>query len=101
MATEAKTAKARGEERQKGTQVSVAHPRQLPLPGIHVGMPTGAPARVLWWGGLAALAAFDVVDWPVAVLVGAGTWVAEQNAKAALDKAAQRQRASQRTPAAG
>ncbi len=56
----------------------------LPLPGIHIGMPTGMPGRVLWWGGLAAIAAFDIVEWPVAVLVGAGSWVAEQYAKAAV-----------------
>ena len=69
---------------------------QLPLPG----MPTGMPGRVLWWGGLAALAALEVVDWPVAVLVGAGSWVAERYAKAAAAeqyaKAAQGQRAEQR-----
>jgi hypothetical protein len=71
--------------------------QRLPLPGVGmpVAMPTGLPGRVLWWGGLAALAAFEVVDWPVAILVGAGSWVAEQNAKAA----AQSQRAEQRQAA--
>ncbi len=54
-----------------------------PVPHVQVAMPTGVPGRVLWWGGLAAVAAFGVVDWPVAVLVGAGSWVAEQYAKAA------------------
>jgi hypothetical protein len=90
---EAETAAApAGEERQE--QGAPRMPR-LPLPGIPIGMPTGLPGRVLWWGGLAALAAFEVVDWPVAVLVGAGSWVAEQNAKAA----AQSQRAEQRRAA--
>lgn len=46
-------------------------------------MPTGTAGHVLWWGGLAAVAAFGVVDWPVAALVAAGAWVAEQQAKAA------------------
>jgi hypothetical protein len=69
-------------------------PRLLPVPGIHVGMPTGTPGRVLWWGGLAALAAFEIVDWPVAVLVGAGSWVAEQYAKAAQSQRAERRQAS-------
>ena len=55
----------------------------LPMSRIQVAMPTGTAGRVLWWGGLAAVAAFGVVDWPVAVLVGAGSWVAEQYAKAA------------------
>lgn len=48
-------------------------------------MPKGTAGRVLWWGGLAAVAAFGVVDWPVAVLVGAGSWVAEQYAKQAQE----------------
>jgi hypothetical protein len=39
--------------------------------------------NVLWWGGLAAVAAFGIVDWPVAALVAAGTWIAEQRAKEA------------------
>jgi hypothetical protein len=57
-------------------------------------MPTGIPGRVLWWGGLAALAAFDIVEWPVAVLAGVGSWVAEQYAKAALSQRAEQQKAS-------
>jgi hypothetical protein len=44
-------------------------------------MPGGVPGNVIWWGGLAALAAFGVVDWPVAAVVAAGTWVAQQQAK--------------------
>jgi len=74
-----------GDEAAKETKdmpLGVRHVPQLPLPGVHIGMPTGTPGRVLWWGGLAAVAAFDIVEWPVAVLVGAGSWVAEQYAKA-------------------
>jgi hypothetical protein len=72
--------KTEGEERKDGGM-------RLPLPGIGmpVAMPTGLPGRALWWGGLAALAAFEVVEWPVAVLVGAGEWVAEQYAKSAAE----------------
>lgn len=55
---------------------------RLPLPRMPMEMPTGTPGRVMWWGGLAALAALEVVEWPVAILVGAGSWVAEQYAKA-------------------
>jgi hypothetical protein len=80
------------EKEKEGTPIIVRRGPELPLPGMHIGMPTGLPGRVLWWGGLAALAAFDVVDWPVAVLVGAGSWVAEQYAK----EAAQRQTAMPR-----
>jgi hypothetical protein len=44
-------------------------------------LPGGTAGTVLWWGGLAAVAAVGIVDWPVAALVGAGTWVAEQHAR--------------------
>jgi hypothetical protein len=88
------TAPAGEERKEQGTPVSMPRMPRLPLPGIHVGMPTGTPGRVLWWGGLAALAAFDIVDWPVAVLVGAGSWVAEQYAKAAQSQRAEQRQAS-------
>ncbi|MGE5695728.1 MAG: hypothetical protein ACM4D3_11005 [Candidatus Sericytochromatia bacterium] len=45
-------------------------------------VPTGTVGHALWWGVLAAVAAAGVVDWPVAALVAAGSWVAEQYAKA-------------------
>jgi hypothetical protein len=54
--------------------------RSLPsVPGLH--LPGGTAGTVLWWGGLGAVAALGIVDWPVAALVGAGTWVAEQHAR--------------------
>jgi hypothetical protein len=46
---------------------------------------------VLWWGGLAAVAAAGVVDWPVAALVAAGSWVAERSAKAGARPAPKRE----------
>jgi hypothetical protein len=52
-----------------------------PVPRPQLRMPGGVPGYVIWWGGLAALAAFGVVDWPVAAVVAAGTWVAQQQAK--------------------
>ena len=54
--------------------------RTLPsVPGLH--LPGGTAGNVLWWGGLAAVAALGIVDWPVAALVAAGTWVAEQHVR--------------------
>jgi len=44
-------------------------------------MPAGTAGNVVWWGGLAALAALEIVDWPVAVLLAAAAWVAEQHMK--------------------
>ena len=51
------------------------------LPHPQVRMPGGLPGNVLWFGGLTAVAVLGVVDWPVAALVAAGTWVAEQHVK--------------------
>ncbi|HUJ07942.1 MAG TPA: hypothetical protein VLX31_17690 [Streptosporangiaceae bacterium] len=51
----------------------------MSMPRLRV--PGGTAGNVLWWGGLAAVAAFGVVDWPVAALIGAGTWVAERHAR--------------------
>jgi hypothetical protein len=36
---------------------------------------------MLWWGGLAALAAVGVIEWPVAAVVGAGSYVAQRWAR--------------------
>jgi hypothetical protein len=50
---------------------------RLPLPqGFDVD-----PKRVLWLGGLAALAAVEIIEWPVALVVGAGGFVAEWMAR--------------------
>ncbi len=62
-----------------GMQLPLMPP--VSLPRVH--MPGGTAGNVLWWGGLAAVAAFGVVDWPVAALVAAVPWVAEQHAKQA------------------
>jgi hypothetical protein len=85
------TATAGEEQKDDGTRRmpdGIQHKLRLPLPGVGmpVAMPTGLPGRALWWGGLAALAAFDVVEWPVAVIVGAGEWVAEQYAKSTAQR---------------
>jgi len=85
----------RSSEKKQATQARVRHLPGVPVHGVHVAMPTGTAGRVLWWGGLAAVAAFGVVDWPVAVLVGAGSWVAEQYAKAATRPGGDHEEASQ------
>ena len=58
--------------------------RTVPVPHVHapsIRMPSGLRGNVLWWGGLAGLAAFGVIDWPVAAVVAAGVWVAEQRSR--------------------
>ena len=37
------------------------------------------PQTLAWLGGLAALALLEIVEWPVAVVVGAGHVLAHQN----------------------
>jgi|SRR5947209_3084613 hypothetical protein len=47
---------------------------RLPLPG----MGDVEPLRLLWLGGLAALATIEIIEWPVALAVGVGSVVAER-----------------------
>ena len=62
----------------------------VPMPSVHVPdqirrmVPNPVNNRLLWYGGLAGLAAFGVIGWPVAGVVAAGTYVAEHRAKAAV-----------------
>jgi hypothetical protein len=69
--------------------VPEVHMKTVRLPSVgmpHIGAPSvgdGSVARLLWLGGLAALAVADVIAWPVAGVVAAGTYVAERQAKAA------------------
>ncbi len=87
MAT-ARPASKRVEHRQplpapesQGGALHLLHVPVPHVPKLHLTMPTGTRGRVLWWGGLAAAAAFGVLDWPVAAVVAAGSWMAEQHAK--------------------
>ncbi|MGZ4532148.1 MAG: hypothetical protein ACXVXP_07330 [Mycobacteriaceae bacterium] len=59
------------------------------VPGPGFGLPSysSTTGRILWIGGLSALAAFGALEWPVAVAVAAGTWVAEQSARERLRRA--------------
>jgi hypothetical protein len=69
--------------------IAMAH---VPVPHIHVPVPDAVrdrlpeptTNRLVWYGGLAGLAAFGVIGWPVAGVVAAGTYVAEHRAKAAM-----------------
>jgi hypothetical protein len=48
---------------------------RIPLPGL--GRPD--PGRLLWYGGLGALATIGVLEWPVAVVIGAATAIAARS----------------------
>jgi len=58
---------------------------RVPVPGVvRDRLPDGNTNRALWWGGLAVLAAAEVISWPVAGVVAAGSYVAERQAKDAV-----------------
>jgi hypothetical protein len=70
---------------QSGTRASGPIP-SLPLPGLPFSVDR---KKLLWWGGLAALATVGVIEWPVAAVVGAGSYVAERWARDDARRAAQ------------
>jgi hypothetical protein len=53
---------------------------RLPLPEALANGSAGK--RLIWLGGLGAMATIGLLEWPVAVAVGAGSFVAERFARA-------------------
>ena len=51
---------------------------RLPIVGQ---VPLPSTGQLLWLGGLGAMAALEVIEWPVALVAAAGTYIAEQSAK--------------------
>ncbi len=66
-----------------GVTIPIVHTTLRP-PSVGLPNLNSVPGRVLWLGGLGAFAALGAIDWPVAVAIAAGTWVAEQRAKERL-----------------
>jgi hypothetical protein len=81
-AESAQQAKVPGQRGQDAPDRQVTGMSGMPAPGFR--LPGGTAGNVLWWGGLAALAALEIVDWPVAAVVAAGTWIAEQHVKRSM-----------------
>jgi hypothetical protein len=73
----------REEKERGGVTLPVVHTR-VPTPSIGLPNVNSVPGRVLWFGGLGTLAVVGALDWPVAVAIAAGTWVAEQRARERL-----------------
>jgi hypothetical protein len=44
--------------------------------GVRLGVPD--TPHLLWWGGLGVMAVVGLLDWPVALVIGAGSLVAER-----------------------
>lgn len=48
------------------------------LPGLGV-ITLPSPMRLAWYGGLATIAAFGIIEWPVAAVLAAGHLLAEDH----------------------
>lgn len=72
------------EQERGGVTIPVLHTTVRPPVSIALPSLNSVPGRVMWLGGLGAFAALGAIDWPVAVAIAAGTWVAEQRAKERL-----------------
>ncbi len=46
------------------------------------------PSRLAYYGGLGMVAALGVIEWPVAVAIGAGTWIAQRGRREAAEEGA-------------
>lgn len=87
-ATEAPS-EERGDERRGAARPSIPIPH-LTLPGLgvwHIPVPRASrggrvAGDLLVIGGLVAVAALGVIEWPVAAVVGAGVFIAERRAAA-------------------
>lgn len=74
------------EQEQEGRGVTIPVLHTTVRPPVSIALPSwnSVPGRVMWLGGLGAFAALGAIDWPVAVAIAAGTWVAEQRARERL-----------------
>ena len=72
--------KARRESTHKSAVevVRKAESFSVDLPGIGK-IPIPRPEQLAYLGGLAALAALEIIDWPVALAIGAGHALAQQH----------------------
>lgn len=66
------------------TPISNTSQPAMRLPG-GLDVPRPSSGQLLWLGGLGAMAAFELIEWPVALVAAAATYVAEQRAKS-LDR---------------
>jgi len=79
-------AQRRNEPEQRAAYAQRAAARVVDRHTIHVRLPDNAgtirlpePQRLAFYGGMAALAAFGIIEWPVAVVLGVGHLLAEDH----------------------
>ncbi|MCX9191348.1 hypothetical protein C3Y87_07960 [Carbonactinospora thermoautotrophica] len=56
-----------------------------------------SPSRLAYYTGLGMVAAFGVIDWPVAVAIGAGTWIAQRGRREAAHEEESGEQRAERT----
>lgn len=59
----------------QGREEHPHHPNDFVVPIVHIHLP-GPAVKLGFYGGLGAAVALGAVDWPLAVLVGAGVAIA-------------------------
>lgn len=65
--------------RRAATRVADRHTVRVTLPHNMGTIAVPEPQRLAFYGGVAALAAFGLVDWPVAILLGIGHLLSEDH----------------------
>ena len=77
-------------ERDKGTDCGTARGPQVTLPviGLRLGLPR--PERLAWYAGLGLMAAFELVDWELALIIGVGHLIEDTGVAGAIRPAIRR-----------
>jgi hypothetical protein len=58
-------------------RVSAHHDLQINLPGLGM-VDLGPPDQLVYFASIATLAALEIIDWPLAVIIAAGHLLADQ-----------------------
>jgi hypothetical protein len=58
-------------------RVNAHHDLQINLPGLGI-VDLGPPDQLVYFAGIATLAALEIIDWPLAVIIAAGHLLADQ-----------------------
>jgi len=69
--------------RRAAQEVSQRHNLHIPLPGLGK-IDIGPPDQLAYLAGIAALAALEIIEWPLACLIAAGHVLADQRRSATL-----------------
>jgi len=71
------TKEAKVAQRDNGPDVGAALGPHVTLPVIGLRLSLPKPERLAWYAGVGIMAAFELVDWEVALIICAGHWIAD------------------------